>query len=278
MARSNLWRRLEASARAIQEHFDRETLPDTLIILGSGFKGYEEQLTNAKAVELSDIEHFAVPTVAGHGSSLVVGSVLGREVAVLTGRVHMYEGHSAADTVYPVRVMSTLGVQRVLLTNAAGSVDPKVQPGEVVFISDQINLTGRNCLEGTEAAELGSTFVDVSAIYDAEWRDQLRQAAKNIPIKVSEGVYAGVLGPVYETPAETRMLKIMGANVVGMSTVQEAIAARHLKLKVAGLSLVTNMAGGLGGKLDHKDVLELAAANRQGLHQLLSLVIGVRVG
>jgi len=274
MARSGLWRRLEASAKAIQERFGRETLPDTLVILGSGFKGYEQNLTNAKSVELGDVEHFSVPTVAGHGSSLVVGTVGGREVAVLTGRIHMYEGHSAADTVYPIRVMSTLGVQRVLLTNAAGSVDPKIQPGEVVLLSDQINLTARNCLEGTEAAELGGTFVDVSEIYDAEWRDQIRQAAKNIKIRMTEGVYAGVLGPVYETPAETRMLKIIGANVVGMSTVQEAIAARHIKLKVAGLSFVTNMAGGLGGKLDHKDVLELATANRQSLHQLLSLAIG----
>jgi purine-nucleoside phosphorylase len=275
MARSGLWKRLETSAKAIQEHLGRETLPDTLVVLGSGFKGFEKTLENSKSVELSEIAHMPVPTVEGHGSALVVGTVGGREVAVMSGRVHMYEGHSAADTVYPLRTMSTLGVQRVLLTNAAGSVDPKIEPGTVMLVNDQINMTGRNCLEGTEAAELGQTFVDMSEVYDPDWRAAIKKAAKGIDVRMVEGVYVGLLGPTYETPAETRMLKVLGANVVGMSTIQEAIAARHLKLKVACLSFVTNMAGGLGGKLDHKDVLDLAAKHRQGLHQLLSIASGV---
>lgn len=270
MARSVFWRRLEASAESLQDALGRDAMPDTVVVLGSGFKGFEARLKTAQSVDLADIEHMPVPQVEGHGASLVVGDLNGRAIAVMTGRVHLYEGHSAQDVAYPLRVLSTLGVQRVLLTNAAGSVDPAIKPGQVVVLKDQINLTGTSCLMGAEARELGPIFVDMGACFDPAWRDAVLALGG-----VTEGVYAGMLGPAYETPSETAMLRGLGAHVVGMSTVQEVLAARQLKMRVLGLSFVTNMAGGLGSDLSHGEVLELAAKHRPALHDLLARAAGV---
>ena len=269
MKQPQIWKDLEATADIIKKQTNRETLPDTLVVLGSGFKGFERNLTNPLELDLSGIGNMPVPKVEGHGSSLVIGELDGQEICVLTGRVHLYEGYSPADVVFPLRVVSTLGVQRVLLTNAAGSVDPNIKPGSVVLIKDHINLTGTNCLVGPDARALGQVFVDMSNAYDKIWRQEI---LKKEPL--SEGVYVGVLGPSYESPSETAMLQRMGANIVGMSTVLETIAARQLNLKIAGLSFVTNMAGGLGGVLDHEDVVELASENRDRLHKLISNVLG----
>ena len=267
MSRS-LWKMMEESAKALQGEIGRSTLPPTLTVLGSGFKGFERTLEVTAEVELSELPHFPVPAVAGHGSALVIGKTAsGDEVAVLTGRVHMYEGHSAADVVYPIRVLSTLGVQNVLLTNAAGSLQPDIKPGELVCLSDQINFTGRSCLIN-EAKELGPTFVDMTAAYDPEWRQALVDA-----LGLRTGVYVGVLGPSYESPAETKMFGLWGGHVVGMSTVQEVLAARQLKMRVAGLSFVTNMAGGLGADVAHEDVVNLVAAHREQLHDHLTKAI-----
>ena len=276
-------RRLEESALALQKRFGRATLPDTVVVLGSGFKGFEGRLAGAAAMDFAEIPHFPVPTVAGHGAALVVGAVDGgaggpREIGVLTGRVHMYEGHDASDVVYPIRALAALGVRRFLLTNAAGSVDPTIRPGQVVLVKDQINLTGRNCLIGAEARELGPLFVDMSACFDPTWRAAIRGLdaghSGHGPATI-DGVYAGLLGPTYETPAETAMLRGLGAHVVGMSTVQEVIAAHQLRLRVAVLSFVTNMTGGLGDKLDHADVIALVAGHQARLHALLIQAVGV---
>lgn len=270
MARTEFWKRLEASSRSLQDAFGRETLPDTVVVLGSGFKGFEGRLTGTKMVDLSDVDHMPVPTVEGHGAALALGEVAGRELLVLTGRVHLYEGCSASEVVYPLRVLSTLGVQRVLLTNAAGSVDPGLRPGSVVALKDQINLTGTSCLAGPEARELGPVFIDMGECYDSDWREALMRLEG-----VTTGVYAGVLGPAYETPSETAMLHRLGANVVGMSTVQETLAARQLRMRVACLSFVTNMAGGLGDKLSHAEVLELVGKYKPMLQDLLTRAVGV---
>jgi purine-nucleoside phosphorylase len=269
MKKPQIWKDLEATAEEIKKQTGREALPDTLIILGSGFKGFERRLNNALELDLSEIGNMPVPKVEGHGSSLVIGELNGREICILTGRVHAYEGYTPGEVVFPLRVLSTLGVQRVLLTNAAGSVDPDVRPGTVVLIKDHINLTGQNCLVGPDARALGQVFIDMGNAYDKIWRQAILKKETLV-----EGVYAGVLGPSYETPSETAMLKKLGATVVGMSTVHETIAARQLNLKVAGLSFVTNMAGGLGGVLDHEDVVELATENRARLHQLITDVLG----
>lgn len=270
MARvSNVWKRLEQSARVIQAATQRQTLPSTLVVLGSGFKGFEQNLRKSTEIPLSEIVHFPVPRVAGHGASLIIGETADREICVLTGRVHLYEGYSPQEVVYPIRVLSTLGVQSVLLTNASGSVDPTIRPGTVVVAKDQINFTGQNCLIGEDARELGSIFVDMSQVYHAGWREALLTKSAQFSLQVAEGIYAGLLGPSYETPAETAMLRGLGANIVGMSTVQEVIAARHLKLNCLVLSFVTNMTGGLGDELTHEHVIDIVAKNKEALHRLL---------
>lgn len=269
MTKAAVWLKIEESAATIQERLGREALPETVIVLGSGFKGFEERLTGAATLSLRDVEHMPVPRVEGHGASLVVGKAGAREVAVLTGRVHLYEGWTPNEVVYPLRVLSTLGVRRVLLTNASGSVDVQVRPGQVVLVRDHLNLTGQSCLAGEEAGELGPVFLDMGKAYDPAWRAQIAALGKTV-----DGVYAGVLGPQYETPAETAMLRGLGANVVGMSTVQEVIAAHHLHLKVACLSFVTNMAGGLGAPLSHGEVLELVDRHKAALHDLLLSTVG----
>lgn len=269
----NVWKRLEQSARVIQAAMGRETLPETLVVLGSGFKGFESVLKDSIEIPLNEITHFPIPRVAGHGASLVIGEINGREICVLTGRVHMYEGYTAQEIVYPIRVLSTLGVQNMLVTNASGSVDPNVRPGTVVVAKDQINLTGQNCLIGEDARELGPIFVDMSQVYQPEWRQAILRLAPSLKIKLIEGIYAGLLGPTYETPAETGMLNRLGATVVGMSTVQEVIAARHMKIRCLVLSFVTNMTGGLGNELTHDHVIELVAQHKDALHELLALSV-----
>lgn len=272
MAKRDLWRRFEESAHALQDGLGRETLPDTVVVLGSGFKGFEARLKDARTVDLDDVVHMPIPRVEGHGAALVVGTLDDREVCVLTGRVHLYEGHSPADVVYPLRVLSTLGVQRVMLTNAAGSVDVNLRPGQVVLLKDQINLTGTSCLMGAEALELGPIFIDMGECFDAAWRQAVFALGGMV-----EGVYAGALGPAYETPSETAMIRGLGASVVGMSTVQEVLAARQLKMRVLGLSFVTNMAGGLGSGLSHAEVLDLVGKHKSTLHDLLGRALGVKV-
>ena len=262
---------LNETGTAICRALRVSSLPKTLVVLGSGFKGFEQTLVNAKSINLSSFPHIAAPTVAGHGSSLVVGdSNDGHQVAVMTGRLHMYEGLSAHDIVYPIRAMARIGVKRILLTNASGSLRAAIPPGKIVAVRDQINLTGTSCLLGESGRLLGPQFVDMGAAFDATWTERICAFSPDIV----NGVYAGVLGPAYETPAEARMLALLGADVVGMSTVQEVIAARQLALEVACLSFVTNMSGGLGITLKHEDVLQLAADHQQKLQALLNHAIG----
>lgn len=270
---SNVWKRLEQSARVIQAATQRQTLPSTLVILGSGFKGFEQTLRNTTEISLSEIIHFPVPRVAGHGASLIIGETSDREVCVLTGRVHLYEGYSPHEVVYPIRVLSTLGVQSLLITNASGSVDPTIRPGTVVLPKDQINLTAQNCLIGEDARELGSIFVDMSQVYHASWRQKVLTSTTPHNLNLAEGIYAGLLGPSYETPAETAMLRNLGANIVGMSTVQEVIAARHLKLNCLVMSFVTNMTGGLGDELTHEHVIDIVDKHKDSLFGLLEQTI-----
>jgi purine-nucleoside phosphorylase len=241
------------------------------VILGSGFKGFEDLLQDKTTVYFHEIPHMPSPTVKGHGATLVLGHLNNEMIFVLTGRVHMYEGLSAHQIVYPLRLLAHLGLTHVLLTNASGSVNPQLLPGTVVAVKDHINFTGQNCLIGPEARELGEVFLDMGSSYDPEWRAAIQKLDNTIP----EGVYAGVLGPSYETPAETKMLGLAGADVVGMSTVQETLAARQLGIKVACLSFVTNMAGGLGNSLDHHDVIRMAQSRSEALRTLVAKSIGV---
>lgn len=229
--------------------------PSIGVVLGSGLGSFADNLCDTERIPYRDIPTFPMSTAIGHRGELVVGRVGQISAAVMSGRFHLYEGYSAQQVVSGIRLMAELGVRRVVLTNAAGGINPGFSTGALVLISDHINLQGRNPLIGP-SDDSGPRFPDMTEAYSARLRTIAKQTARDIGIELLEGVYAGMLGPSYETPAEIRFLKSIGADLVGMSTVAETIEARHLGLDVLGISCVTNMAAGLSGeKLDHEEVL-----------------------
>ena len=249
--------------------------PGIAIVLGSGLGHLAERVRDAIRIPYAEIPGFHLPTVEGHKGELVVGSLAGRMVVVQSGRFHMYEGHSADDAALPVRVFASLGVRTLVVTNAAGGINRGFAPGTVMLIRDHINLTGRTPLEGA-ALPGEERFPDMSAAYDAKLRTRARQVAGKEGWEVAEGVYAGLVGPSYETPAEVDYLEKIGADAVGMSTVMEVIAARARKLRVFGVSTVTNLAAGrVVGTLSHQEVMDVAA--RVG-DKVARLVEGVVAG
>lgn len=229
--------------------------PRVGVTLGSGLSGFASSLENAVTVPFAKIPHFSSPTVEGHSGNLVCGLLNGVPVAVLQGRIHYYEGHSPQHVVFPTRVLAQLGVKTLLLTNASGGLDPRMKPGDFMIIRDHINLTGQNPLRGPNPEFLGPRFPDMSAPYDPHLAEVLKGSLTKARARFSEGVYAGVTGPCYETAAEVRFLQVAGANAVGMSTVMEAIAARHLGMRLAGMACITNLATGLSREhISHEDV------------------------
>lgn len=230
--------------------------PVAAIVLGSGLGGLAGRLEGARRVEFAGIPGFPQATVAGHSGALIAGQLAGREVIALAGRFHMYEGHPAGLSALPVRLFHALGARTMIVSNAAGGVRRTFRRGDLMLIHDHLNLMSRNPLVG--ALQPGDVrFPDMSAPYDAQLLALLREAAIEEGIPVVDGVYAGLLGPSYETPAEVRMLERLGADAVGMSTVPEVIAARALGIRVAGISCITNMAAGISAvPLDHDEVLE----------------------
>lgn len=240
------------------------------IVAGSGLTALGEMVEQAVVLPYGDIPNMPAPAVAGHAGVLVAGEIAGLPVVVLSGRVHRYEGHPMEDIVFGVRMLARLGTPRVLLTNAAGGIDPWLRPGSLVRIADHLNMTGDNPLFGPNIAALGPRFPDMSFAYDPELGQLLDQAAADANVTLARGVYAAVAGPSYETPAEIRMLRTLGANVVGMSTVPECIALRHMGVLVAGVSVVSNAAAGVGsGVLDHAEVKEAAADAGPSLLRLI---------
>lgn len=220
------------------------------IVLGSGLGSLADQLTVEREVSFADA---GLPTskVVGHAGRFLLGNFFGQSLWVMQGRVHLYEGHSAHDVTAGIRWLETQGVKRVILTNAAGSLHTEFLPGDWMMLSDHLNLTGTSPLEG------GANFVDMSEVYSLAWRQQFRDAAKKLMMPLHEGVYAGLRGPQYETPAEIRMLQSLGADAVGMSTVLEALQAKALGMDVLGFSCLTNWGAGLSNAgLDHTDVLQ----------------------
>ncbi|MEM7202021.1 MAG: purine-nucleoside phosphorylase [Planctomycetota bacterium] len=243
-------------------------VPALAVVLGSGLKRFGERLEQPIALPFSDVPHWPAPKVGGHGGTVVVGAVGGLRVACLTGRVHLYEGWSPAQAVRAVRTLRVLGVPRFLLTNAAGGIDPALQPGDLMLITDHLNMTGTSALLGPADASLGPRFPDQSVVYSPALAELLR----NVDPKLAEGVYAGNLGPAYETPAEVRMLAHGGASAVGMSTVLEAQALSAMGAEVAGVSLISNLAAGIAAQpLSHDEVL---AAGEQAAGRLTALVEG----
>ena len=247
--------------------------PEIGLILGSGLGVLGDDLDNAITIPYQDIPHFPISTVEGHVGELVVGSMQGREVVLMRGRFHPYEGYEAERTTLPVRVMKALGVRALLVTNAAGGINLGYKPGDLMVISDHINLTGRNPLVGPNDNALGVRFPDMSEAYSRRLREIAFQAATQLGFTTREGVYVGLLGPSYETPAEIRMLRALGADAVGMSTVAEVIVARHAGIEVLGISCIGNMAAGiLDQPLSHEEVMETSEKVKD---RFISLVMAV---
>jgi len=254
---------MEETAERLREASDfvsgrTELRPSLAVVLGSGLGAFARELTPAEVIPYADIPHFPRATVAGHAGRLVIGRFAGAALGVMAGRVHAYEGFSAREVTFPVRMLGHLGIKTLLITNAAGAVNTAFRPGELMLITDHLNLTGRNPLVGPEEVRvLGPRFTDMTEAYSTKLRTLCDGAARGIGITLRKGVYAGLLGPSFETPAEIRMLRGLGADAVGMSTVLEVIAANQMGIKVLGLSCLTNMAAGiLPKKLDHREVLE----------------------
>lgn len=229
------------------------------IVLGSGLGAFVNHIEIECEIPFSEIPHFVAPSVEGHSGRLVLGSLHGVPLAVMQGRVHYYEGHSMEQVAYPMRTLAMLGVEIAILTNSAGGLDPQMQSGDLMVIEDHINLMGTNPLMGPNIKNLGPRFPDMTEAYDRELTTKMISVLTELKIRHSKGIYCGVSGPTYETPAEVRFLQIIGGQAVGMSTVPESIAANHLGLRVCAVSCITNPAAGLhSSKLTHEEVTEIA--------------------
>jgi len=246
--------------------------PEVAIVLGSGLGAFAERLTDAVRMSYADIPGFHVPTVEGHRGELVAGTLAGRSVVAQSGRFHLYEGHASGAAALPTRVFAELGVTTLVVTNAAGGIRPSFRPGTLMLITDHLNLTGQNPLAGPVVPG-EARFPDMSAAYDPALRALALEVARARGITLEEGVYAALLGPSYETPAEIRMLRTLGADAVGMSTAPEVIVANARGMRCLGISTVTNAAAGVSdAKLSHAEVME--AANLVG-KRLGDLIEGV---
>jgi purine-nucleoside phosphorylase len=264
--------RAEAAAHSV---FSKTKLrPKIALVLGSGLGAFADEFENATKIPYGDIPCFPRSTAIGHAGQLVVGMVGEIPVAGMQGRVHLYEGYSAKDVAFPIRVFARMGIKAVILTNAAGGIKREFVQGQLVVIKDHINLQGANPLTGSNDERFGVRFPDMTTVYDRRFREMTVGEGNRNHIGLYEGVYAALPGPSYETPAEIRYLRTMGADLVGMSTVPEVIAARHSGMRVLGISCVTNAAAGiLDQPLDHQEVLETGERVRGQFIALLRTVI-----
>jgi purine-nucleoside phosphorylase len=264
--------RVEEAAASIRGRC--RVLPETAIVLGSGLGDFADTLVDAIATGYAEIPHWPASQIVGHAGRLVVGTVAGKAVAALSGRVHFYEGHDLGTVVFATRVMGRVGVKRVILTNAAGGINTAFAQGGLMIIDDHINFLGTNPLVGANDDRFGVRFPDMSEVYSRRLRKIADEAANAKGVPVSHGVYIAVHGPSYETPAEIRAFRTLGADAVGMSTVPEAIAARHMGLEVLGISCITNMAAGvLPQPLVHDEVMETARRVRGAFIALLEGIV-----
>jgi purine-nucleoside phosphorylase len=270
----SIFTKAEAAAAAVREQI--AITPRVAIVLGSGLGSFADRIEQPVAIPYTAIPHFPQPTAEGHSGRLVIGTVAGTPVAVMQGRVHAYEGYTPEEVTFPVRVLGRLGVTTMVLTNAAGGVRLDLQQGQLVLLSDHINLTGRNPLTGPNDERLGQRFFDMTDTYAKRLRALAHAAAERQGIHLPEGVYLGLSGPSFETPAEIRAFRGWGADLVGMSTVHEAIVARHMGIEVLGVSCVTNMAAGiLDQPINHEEVMETGARAQADLTKLLVALLPV---
>jgi purine-nucleoside phosphorylase len=273
MSNMSYFDQVEQAADAIRSRLPE--VPGIAIVLGSGLGDFANSLGDAVSIPYEELPHWPVSRVIGHSGKLVVGKTSGRTIAALAGRSHLYEGHDVGRVTFGVRVLGRLGVRTLVLTNAAGGVNTGFAQGALMVIDDHINLTGHNPLVGENDERFGVRFPDMTEVYSRELRRVADEAGRSLDLTLQHGVYVALMGPSYETPAEIRYLRTIGADAVGMSTVHEAIVARHMKMDVLGISCITNMAAGvLPQPLDHAEVMETAAKVRGQFIALLERIVG----
>ncbi|AQP53920.1 purine-nucleoside phosphorylase [Vagococcus penaei] len=267
----SLKERLVETTQFIQAQGVQEV--DFGLILGSGLGELADEITDRVVIPYETIPHFPASTVVGHAGQLVYGTLSGKKVLAMQGRFHYYEGHSMQTVTFPVRVMKALGANSMVVTNAAGGVNTSFSPGDLMLITDQINYTGDNPLMGLNEDELGPRFPDMSEPYDRAYGEVAKSVAKELKITLQKGVYMGFSGPTYETPAEIRMSRLMGADAVGMSTVPEVIVANHMSMRVLGVTCVTNLAAGMQANLNHEEVVETTERVKADFKELIKLTL-----
>jgi len=273
VAGTGLYERAEHAARIIRSR-TTET-PRIAIILGSGLGAFADDFENAVAIPYEDITGFPRSTAEGHAGRLVIGKIDQVALMAMQGRVHFYEGYSLEQVTFPIRVFKLLGIKTLILTNASGGVNVQFAQGALMIISDHLNLLGDNPLRGPNDTRFGPRFPDMTAVYSPELQEIVIEEAKALNVEVRRGIYAALAGPSYETPAEIHLMRTLGADAVGMSTVPEAIVARHMDIEVLGISCITNMAAGISDEpINHDDVMATGDRVRETFTQLLRKVVG----
>ncbi len=272
MTGSSLYDRVQETANWLNERAREK--PVVALILGSGLGELADTLPERVALPYEEIPHFPTSSVEGHAGNMVFGEFSGRYVVIMQGRVHYYEGWEPDEITFPIRVFGAMGIERVLITNSAGGINPDFKPGDLMLITDHLNLTGYSPLRGENDDRFGPRFPDMSEAYDPEMRQTIIAAAREMNIPLKSGVYAGMAGPSYETPAEIRMLAKIGGDAVGMSTVPETIVANHMGLKVGGVSCISNLAAGISErKLSHAEVKATANLVRETFASLVQKTV-----
>jgi purine-nucleoside phosphorylase len=273
MASTSLYERAEHANRIIRSRISVE--PRIAVVLGSGLGGFADDFDEAVAIPYEEIPGFVRSTAQGHAGQLVIGKVNSIPVLAMQGRVHYYEGYSLEEVTFPVRVFKLLDIKTLVLTNAAGGINVQLTQGALMMISDHLNLMGVNPLRGPNDERFGPRFPDMSAVYSPELQELVIEEAKAINVEVRRGIYGALSGPSYETPAEIHLLRALGADAVGMSTVPEAIVARHMGMEVLGISCITNMAAGISDEpINHEEVMATGDRVRATFTELLQRVIG----
>lgn len=273
MSGKNILEMVKETTQAIQARAGGRQ-PEIGVVLGSGLGPIVSRIENPIVIPYADLPHFHGTSVEGNAGQMILGSFHGVPSVFLQGRFHVYEGYDMADVVFPTRAICALGIKTLLLTNASGGINTRYRPGDLMLIEDHLNLMGDNPLKGANLGQLGPRFPDMSEAYSKACIEVIETAALELGIELKKGVYAGMQGPTFETPAEVRMLRTLGADAVGMSTVPEAIAANHLGVRVAGLACITNLAPGLSPrKLTHVEVVDNVKLSVDALDRLLEKAI-----
>lgn len=272
MSQTSIYQKIRDAVDAIR--LKSKIQPEIGLILGSGLGGVAQSMEEVVKIPYTEIPHFHGTSVEGHSGFMILGKFQGIPTVVLQGRFHYYEGYAMEEVVFPTRTICGLGIKTLVLTNAAGGINTRFRPADLMIIEDHLNLMGDNPLKGPNLAQLGPRFPDLSEAYSRSCIEAFKAAGEELGIPLHSGVYAGLLGPTYETPAEVRMLRTLGADAVGMSTVPESIAANHLGVQVAGISCITNLAAGLSPcKLTHQEVIDNSKLAASKLTQLLEKAI-----